>query len=155
MKTTLPYLACIASLAIGFAAGSFFRFDPPITPASTGVDLDAVTKTERYFYGAEILRVVDGDTVEARIDLGFDTHRVEMLRLVGIDAPEITGNEKTEGLKVKAWLESKIAEGETIEVRTIQDKKGSFHRYLAVLFADGENLNQVMVESGMAKKLPE
>ena len=43
---------------------------------------------EKYIYRARIDRVVDGDTVDAFIDLGFDTHKVIRIRLVGINAPE-------------------------------------------------------------------
>lgn len=51
------------------------------------------------------MRVIDGDTVVLDIDLGFDTWlRNQTIRLYGLNTPEITGEEKPEGLKSKAWL---------------------------------------------------
>jgi len=118
---------------------------------SATVSISEFDPGERYFYECEIIRVIDGDTVEARIDLGFDTSRIEILRLYGLNAPEVTGIEKAEGLKSEAWIVEKLDSAEVIEIRTIKDKKGSFGRYLAILFVDGENLNQLMIDSGMAE----
>lgn len=50
-----------------------------------------------YYYNAKLVRVVDGDTVEADVDLGFDTHQRVMLRLAGIDTPESRGPESNAG----------------------------------------------------------
>mgnify|MGYP001627887707 CR=1 FL=1 len=109
-----------------------------------------VEKGDRYFYGAEVLRVIDGDTIEARIDLGFDTSRTEILRLYGIDAPEMKLKERKKGEQATKWLTERLANSEEIHIRTIKDETGSFGRYLAVLFADGENLNQEMLNLGLA-----
>ena len=112
--------------------------------------LEDVEKGDRYYYGAEVLRVIDGDTIEARIDLGFDTFRVETLRLHGIDAPEMKLAEREEGERSKQWLISQIAEGGTTTIRTIKDETGSFGRYLAVLFYEDRNLNEEMLDLELA-----
>lgn len=106
-----------------------------------------------YLYRADIVRVIDGDTVVADIDLGFRTwRRGEHLRLYGIDAPETTseaGLESTKALK-------KHVEGKRVYICTIKAKRsereatGSFGRFLAVIYDDGKNINDWMVHSGAA-----
>ena len=90
-----------------------------------------------YIYKAELIRVVDGDTVDLVIDLGFDTSRRERFRLYGIDAPEM--NTKA-GKEAKAWLEDAIRPPEPIYVQTVQlstkAKRDKYGRFLAVLYDD-------------------
>ena len=60
-----------------------------------------------YIYNAKCIKVVDGDTIDAQIDLGFDTHKVIRIRLVGINAPESRTRdleEKTRGLAAKQFV---------------------------------------------------
>jgi micrococcal nuclease len=88
-----------------------------------------------YIYQAELIRVVDGDTVDLIIDLGFDTSRKERFRLYGIDAPEMRTKE---GKEAKAWLWEVLQPLETIYVQTIQlstkAKRDKYGRFLAVLY---------------------
>jgi len=90
-----------------------------------------------YIYKAELIRVVDGDTVELIIDLGFDTLRKERFRLYGIDAPEMR---TAAGKAAKAWLWEAIQPLEAIYVQTIQlstkAKRDKYGRFLAVLYDD-------------------
>jgi len=90
-----------------------------------------------YIYKAELVRVIDGDTVDLIIDLGFDTSRKERFRLYGIDAPEMN---TAEGKEAKAWLEDAIRPPEAIYVHTIQlstkAKRDKYGRFLAVLYDD-------------------
>ena len=87
-----------------------------------------------YWYRAKCLRIVDGDTIQAAVDLGMSIGIVkETFRLYGINTPEIRGSAKEAGLKSKAYVESKIADKE-IMIKTHKDKKGSFSRYLAVVW---------------------
>ena len=90
-----------------------------------------------YIYKAALVRVVDGDTVDLIIDLGFDTSRKERFRLYGIDAPEMNTKE---GKAAKAWLEDAIRPPEPIYVQTIQletkAKRDKYGRFLAVLYDD-------------------
>ena len=106
-----------------------------------------------YTYRAEIVRVIDGDTVVADIDLGFETwRRNEHLRLFGIDAPE---RGTPEGKEVKAALTERI-EGQSLLICTIKAKSspkeatGSFGRYLVKIYQDGENINQWLLDTGRA-----
>ena len=90
-----------------------------------------------YIYKAELVRVVDGDTVDLAIDLGFDTFRKERFRLYGIDAPEIRFEA---GKAAKAWLWEALQPLEAIYVQTIQlstkAKRDKYGRFLAVLYDD-------------------
>jgi micrococcal nuclease len=90
-----------------------------------------------YIYKAELIRVIDGDTVDLVIDLGFDTLRKERFRLYGIDAPEMN---TLAGKAAKAWLWEALQPLEAIYVQTIQlstkAKRDKYGRFLAVLYDD-------------------
>jgi micrococcal nuclease len=94
-----------------------------------------------YIYKAELIRVVDGDTVDLIIDLGFDTSRKERFRLYGIDAPEMN---TAAGKEAKAWLEDALMPLEAIYIQTIQletkAKRDKYGRFLAVLYSDLSNI---------------
>jgi micrococcal nuclease len=90
-----------------------------------------------YIYKAELIRVVDGDTVALVIDLGFDTSRIERFRLYGVDAPEMN---TPEGKEAKAWLREVLQPLEAIYIETLQHKtkakRDKYGRFLAVLYSD-------------------
>lgn len=124
---------------------------PETNQAFEWPEIEAVTAVS-YTYKAELVRVIDGDTVVLDIDLGFETWlRNQPIRLFGLNTPEITGQEKPEGLKAKAWLEERLS-GHEIVLQSIQDKKEGFGRWLGILHADGANVNDEMLESGIAEK---
>ena len=110
-----------------------------------------------YVYHAEVDGVYDGDTVMVNIDLGFHTWRMgEKLRLHGIDAPEVRGKTRAEGLLSRDWLRSQVL-GKRILVKTVKAgnrQRGKYGRYIAVLFVveDGVcvNLNDELVRLGYA-----
>lgn len=107
-------------------------------------------------YAAVVERVIDGDTLEARIDLGFDTWRVERIRLRGIDAPEMN---TPQGKRSKAFVEQALKRTEKIVVHTY--KTDVYARYVAdvfyqagveekdEIFTEGRFLNQEILDSGM------
>lgn len=101
-----------------------------------------------YQYNATITRVVDGDTVHARVDLGFDTHVDATLRLLGVNAPEkrdAGGHDATE------WLRSKVL-NMVVRIETVKDRREKYGRYLATLYVQGEidSVNQQLVAAGHA-----
>ena len=120
-----------------------------------------------YIYKAELIRVVDGDTVDLIIDLGFDTSRRDRFRLYGVDAPEMN---TAEGKASKAWLWYALQPLEAIYVQTIQletkAKRDKYGRFLAVLYREFgdvrtklpekrlalESINSEMIEVGHAKE---
>ncbi len=111
----------------------------------------------------QIHKVVDGDTIDADIDLGFDISLTKRIRLAGVDTPESRTTdlkEKTLGLEVKEWLKKKL-EGQTdIIVKTeLPDSTEKYGRILGHLFiGDNEvsavnkkkSVNDMMIESGYA-----
>ena len=82
-----------------------------------------------YEYKVEILRVVDGDTIDARLDLGLRVETVQRLRLAGIDAWETRGPERARGLVAKEALAGVLATGGHRIARA--DKAGKSGRWRA------------------------
>ena len=109
-----------------------------------------------YTYKAKLMRVVDGDTVDAEIDLGFGVFMKQRIRLYGINTPESRTRdleEKERGLAAKARLTELL--GKEFVVETILNKRGKFGRILGTLHVnkdDGstQNINQTLVEEGHA-----
>jgi micrococcal nuclease len=107
-----------------------------------------------YEYRARIVRVIDGDTVEAEIDLGFHVSFQAVLRLVGINTPEVHGPERPRGLAATRHLQDLLmqhtpADGVVI-VRTQKDVTEKYGRYLAVIVAGPVNVNDRMIADGHA-----
>ena len=109
---------------------------------------------DKYHYTAivdSMAQVYDGDTItRCRIDLGFNVHVVETLRLVGIDTPELRGPERESGIISRDFLRSHIELGKPFGIRTHKGK-GKYGRWLAEIGVGGVNLNQLMVNEGYAK----
>lgn len=103
-----------------------------------------------YNYKAHIKAVYDGDTVTAVVDLGFLHYQEMKLRLYGIDTPELRGEEREEGLKVRDIVREMILDKE-VEIHSYKDKQGKYGRYLATIMLDGININQWLVDQGHAK----
>ena len=110
-----------------------------------------------YQYKAKLIKVVDGDTVDALIDCGFSTFKKERIRLHGINAPESRTRDKKEkklGLAAKARLKELIKEGKNeFIVETSIDKKGKYGRLLGELFnpsGAGTSYNKTLVKEGHA-----
>lgn len=104
-----------------------------------------------YVYRGEVTDVYDGDTITADIDLGLSVWKHgEKLRLHRIDAPEVRGKQRPAGLSSRNWLRQKIL-GKTVIIQTIKDQKGKYGRYLAEIWLDGKNINDLLVKSGHAK----
>lgn len=101
-----------------------------------------------YEYAATVQRVVDGDTVDLMVDLGFDTHRFDRFRLYGINAAE---HGTPSGNAATAYLKGILTAGLTVTATTHKDKFDKYGRMLAVLTtADGKSVNDEMVASGHA-----
>ena len=109
-------------------------------------------------YFCKVNRVVDGDTIDVTVDLGFDIHHSARVRMMGIDTPESrTRNleEKALGLASKARLKE-LLKGQKIKIETSKEGKGKFGRILAdviVCNKDGTeiNCNQRLIEEGHAR----
>jgi micrococcal nuclease len=106
-----------------------------------------------YEYNCTIVRVVDGDTVDVDIDLGFDTwRRGERIRLYGVDTPECrsrSATEKKAGLLAKGFVMQMLHEGGTYKLTT--KEKGKFGRYLGTIKIDGElTINAALISEHLA-----
>lgn len=105
-----------------------------------------------YTYKGELIRIVDGDTIEAMIDLGFDTWTKRFIDLSDVDAPEIrtkNESEKLKGIAAKEELERLVT-----PIFYIKSKNyNSFGRSSAELFNEnGLNIGKEMFEKGYIKK---
>ena len=106
-----------------------------------------------YEYNCTITRVVDGDTVDVDVDLGWDTwRRGERIRLYGIDTPECRtrdDEEKAAGLSAKKFVEQMLHVGGTYKLETRE--KGKFGRYLGVIKIAGDlTINTALVTEHLA-----
>lgn len=110
-----------------------------------------------WIYNAEIKKVVDGDTFDIIIDLGFDTLRKGRVRLYGVNTPESrTKNleEKKMGLAAKEFTDQWIKKaGNYVKIETILDKNEKYGRILARVWNEaGECLNTEIVKAGLARE---
>ena len=103
-----------------------------------------------------ISKVVDGDTIDADIDLGFDISLSKRIRLAGIDTPESrTTNvkEKAMGLESKEWLKKTLEGAKDILIKTeLPDSTEKYGRIIGHLFINGQetSLNNQMIYEGYA-----
>ena len=112
-----------------------------------------------YEYKAKVLRVVDGDTVDVDIDLGFGVwmHK-ERVRMMGIDTPESRTRdlvEKAFGLASKERLKELLPVGSITVLKTEidrsgEDKKGKFGRILGDFIVDEKRCTDILIEEGHA-----
>jgi len=108
------------------------------------------------YYVKEVTKIVDGDTIDVIMDLGFDIHFKSRVRLAGIDTPESRTrdlDEKKLGLEAKHYLEAKINEAESVVIHTEKsNSSGKFGRVLGWIHLDHneKSVNQEMVEKGYA-----
>ena len=105
-----------------------------------------------YEYSAKVKKVYDGDTITVDFDLGFGIIlRKQKIRLVGINAPEVRGEQREDGLKTRDELRKRIL-GKTVTIKTSKDKKGKYGRWLGEVFVKDENINQGLLNEGLASK---
>jgi micrococcal nuclease len=108
------------------------------------------------YYVKEVKKVVDGDTIDADIDLGFDISFSSRVRLAGIDTPESRTTDKLEkqlGLESKAYLKNAIDSAKTVVIKTEKmDSSEKYGRILGWVFLDGSevSINQKMIDEGYA-----
>ncbi len=102
-------------------------------------------------YKAKVLSVYDGDTITVEVSLGLDVVKKESVRLWGINAPELKGKDKASGIVSRDSLRSWIL-GKEITIQTTNDKREKYGRLLGVIILGSENINQKMIELGLAKE---
>lgn len=102
--------------------------------------------TPSYTYRAHVERVIDGDTIDVAIDLGFSTwRRGERLRLLNVRAPEMTGPDKKQGKLAKETLAGLLKLGTQLVVETHKDEHDKYGRMLAEVYLwNGDSVNEYM-----------
>jgi micrococcal nuclease len=110
-----------------------------------------------YIYRVKkITGVVDGDTIDVDIDLGFNVSFSQRVRLAGIDTPESRTSDKFEkalGLEAKEYLKNKLKDAKEIVIKTEKpDSSEKYGRILGWLYVDGDTIsvNDYMIENGYA-----
>ena len=108
------------------------------------------------YYVKQVTNVVDGDTIDVVIDLGFDISFTSRVRLAGIDTPESRTKdlaEKALGLESKKYLADRVKAAKNVVIRTEKiNSSEKFGRILGWLYLDGESksINHEMIEKGYA-----
>ena len=112
------------------------------------------------FRVTKINRVVDGDTIDVTIDLGFDLYKKERVRVAGVDTPEKRTRDKEEkalGIDATNWLKSKLEEAikgdDELTIRTeLKGGVGKYGRLLGWLYIGDDlvSLNEAMILEGYA-----
>lgn len=104
----------------------------------------------------KVLKIVDGDTIDVDIDLGFDISYMQRVRLAGIDTPESRTTDKAEkvlGLEVKDKLKKAIDAATNIVIKTEKpDSSEKYGRILGWVFLDDNkvSINQTLIDEGYA-----
>ena len=103
-------------------------------------------------YKADVISIYDGDTITADIYLGLGVVlKAQKIRLYGIDAPEIRGPEKAQGMLTRAWLVAQIQGKQIILVSPPSgDKRGKYGRWLFDIRNKGGLVSEQMIEQGLA-----
>ncbi|WP_319480062.1 thermonuclease family protein [uncultured Draconibacterium sp.] len=111
-----------------------------------------------YTYKATVNRVVDGDTIDLVIDLGFKITTFQRIRLRGINTPETynvkkDSEEYKNGMKAKAFVIERISNNDNEVIVETDKEVGKFGRYIGIIrLADNEQaLNDELVEKGFAE----
>lgn len=107
-----------------------------------------------YEYSCTVDRVVDGDTIDVVLDLGFDVSYKSRVRLFAIDTPESRTRDKDEKIRGKLaakFLQDAIDSGDQIVIQTkLKDSRGKFGRVLGTVVIDGVDINQAMCDNYLA-----
>jgi micrococcal nuclease len=108
-----------------------------------------------YTYNGTVVYVVDGDTVDILVDLGFDISYKIRVRMLGIDTPEMKGKkaaEREHAKQAKAFVETTVLNKQVV-IKTYKDDTDKYGRYLAEIYLeDGQLLQTLITGAGLLKK---
>ena len=115
-----------------------------------------------YNYKAKCIKVVDGDTLDLEVDLGFNVTITERFRLARVNTPEVRGKDREEGLKAKAFVLDRMypewyAGGSVDLYVTTHKNKGKYGRWIAEIVYDHngklQNLSDILIKEGLAEEV--
>ena len=112
-------------------------------------------QVKKHGYSCKLVRVVDGDTCDAMIDLGFDTWVKKRIRFMGVDTWESRTRdlkEKAKGLAAKRFTKDLLTESDDGKFSIISHGVGKYGRVLGELFVKGheKSVNELLIENGHA-----
>jgi micrococcal nuclease len=134
---------------------------PAFLVVATGLSAMTEDIKPSYVYRAKCVSVYDGDTMTVDLDLGFGVWmKKQKLRLFGINAPEMRGEEKERGKISRDAVRGMAPEGCELVVSTHKDKKGKYGRWLASVYCTSKSnpdgpmmcINDALVSRGLAVK---
>lgn len=101
-------------------------------------------------YKAEVLDVIDGDTLDLRVDLGFHTYTRVRVRLADVDTNEIYGVRKESeeyklGMEQTKFVKEWLPDDGHVTIRTEKDETGKYGRWIARIYSDGEQLADALL----------
>lgn len=113
-------------------------------------------KEKLYHYRATVINVVDGDTIDVDIDLGFGITKRERIRLYGVNAWEMRGEERFKGIQAKQFTTHLLLE-QRVTLQTFyrkdpnDDATGKYGRLLAKIEIHGQDFGELLIEDGFAR----
>ena len=117
------------------------------------------TKPVYCYRVVEVLRVVDGDTADVMLDVGFSTYMRKRLRFLGIDTWEVRGEEREAGLVAKERLQQLLDNADAVYVQTEMDAEGKYGRVLAWLWVENgatvTSVNEQLLLEGHGEVYPD
>lgn len=117
------------------------------------------TKPVYCYRVVKVVKVVDGDTCDVLLDVGFSTYLRKRLRFLGIDTWETRGSERELGLVAKARLEELLENSDAVYVQTEMDAEGKYGRVLAWLWIENgatvTNVNEQLLLEGHGEVYPD
>ena len=106
----------------------------------------------------EVIKVIDGDTIDVQLDIGFASYLRKRLRFLGVDTYEVRGDEKEKGLLAKARLIEVLDAADQIYVQTVMDSQGKYGRLLAWVWVENDGkltlVNTQLIEEGHGVAYP-
>lgn len=118
------------------------------------MEIPVFTKPVYCYRVVEVVKIVDGDTCDVLLDVGFHTYLRKRLRFMGIDTWEVRGEERPKGLIAKDRLIELIETSDKVYVQTVMDSKGKYGRVLAWVWTEKDeiltNVNEILLLEGHA-----
>lgn len=106
-------------------------------------------------YECKLIKVIDADTIDVYIDLGFQIRVKKRIRMLGVNAPETRTKdliEKEKGLAAKKYLKTTLKDVSNLVIATEKDNTGKYGRILGTVFADSVNINELLIDEGHAER---